>query len=142
MAQHGWEAVGVDFSILAIWLARHKARRAGIKGVRFLVGDVTRLDSLKGHFSFALDIGCLHGIPLEERDRYAAGLKRLLEPGGTYLLYAWKPRISHGRRMGISPEEVAGLFGPELAIKSVRHGEDSAGRPGILTAWYHLERLS
>ena len=30
LARHGWEVVGVDFSVLAIRPARRKARRAGV----------------------------------------------------------------------------------------------------------------
>lgn len=45
LAQHGWEATGVDFSATAIRLARKSA--AGIVGTRFVEGDVTKLRQLE-----------------------------------------------------------------------------------------------
>jgi SAM-dependent methyltransferase len=91
LARHGWEAVGVDFSALAIRQARRKAHRAGVD-CRFYQADVTDLAFLAGPFDLALDIGCLHSVPPEGREQYASGLARLVRPGGLYLLYAFTPR--------------------------------------------------
>jgi len=52
LARHGWQAVGVDFSVLAIRRARRKARRAGLD-CRFYRADVTDLGFLDDPFALA-----------------------------------------------------------------------------------------
>jgi len=136
LARHGWEVVGVDFSVVAIRRARRKARRAGVE-CRFYVADVTDLGFLSGPFDLALDIGCLHGVSPEGRRRYAASLVRLVRPGGLYLLYARAPRPDRPAGHGITSEEVHSLFGSAFAIEQ-QSGRDSSGRR---SAWYRLWRL-
>ena len=87
LARHGWEVVGVDFSILAIRRARRKARWAGVD-CQFYREDVADLAFLADPFDLALDVGCLHSLPPERWKRYTAEVARLLRPGGLYLLYA------------------------------------------------------
>ncbi|MFM8322344.1 MAG: class I SAM-dependent methyltransferase [Chloroflexota bacterium] len=88
LAQHGWQASGVDFASPAIRQARARARRAGA-AVDFRQGDVTRLESLAGPFDLVLDIGCYHALNPDGQAAYRRGLARLLAPGGAYLLYAF-----------------------------------------------------
>src|SRR3989475_7641797 len=98
LANHGWSAVGVDFAARAIAKARRRVRKAGVASLcSFHVGDVTRLDFLAGSFDLALDIGCLHSLPVAERAAYAAGVGRLVRSGGAVLLYAFAP----GGRPGV-----------------------------------------
>jgi Cyclopropane fatty acid synthase and related methyltransferases len=105
LARHGWEVVGVDFSVVAIRRARRRARRMNLP-VRFYRADVTDLGFLTGPFDLALDIGCLHGIPPEGRMRYAAEVGRLVRPGGLYMLYAFFPRPDGPPGRGIAPEGI------------------------------------
>jgi SAM-dependent methyltransferase len=67
LSRHGWEAVGVDFSPVAIAQARKRA--GGTPGAAFVEGDVSRLAPLclDGPFDFVLDIGCYHGLPAYAR---------------------------------------------------------------------------
>jgi len=89
LAQNGWQATGVDFVPRAIRAARGKARRAGMTAgqVEFRVDDVTRLTGISGPFELILDIGCFHSLSPQGMARYRANLRRLLAPGGTFLLY-------------------------------------------------------
>lgn len=137
LARHGWETVGVDFSILAIRRAQRKARQAGVD-CRFYRGDVTDLAFLADPFDLALDIGCLHSLPLEKRGRYASEVARLVRPGGLYLLYAFTPRPDRSTTRGIAPEEVHSLFAPAFAVEREEGGEDPSGPP---SAWYWLRRF-
>jgi SAM-dependent methyltransferase len=137
LARHGWEVVGVDFSILAICQARRKARRAGVD-CQFYRGGVTDLAFLVDPFDLALDIGCLHSLPSEDWERYAAGVARLVRPGGLYLLYAFAPRPDHSTTRGVAPEEVRSLFAPAFAVEREGRGEDPTGPR---SAWYWLRRL-
>ena len=130
LARHGWTAVGVDYAGRAIARARRRARAAGVR-CELYVADVTRLDFLEPPFDLALDIGCLHSLAVGDRSRYAAGLARLVRPGGTYLLYAFAPG---GPATGLTREDVTATFSPAFRIVSV---EEGTGRP---SAWYTLER--
>lgn len=130
LAQHGWDAVGVDFSPKAIGMAKRRARDAGVTGrARFLVADVTRLPDLGAPFDLALDMGCLHSVPAERRPDYARGLHARLAPGAAYLLYAFCPPD----RYGIARDEVERLFAPLQLVSFV----EGTGRP---SAWYAFAR--
>ncbi len=136
LAHHGWEVVGVDFSVIAIRRARQRARRINLP-VRFYRANVTRLGFLTTPFDLALDIGCLHGLPAEGRTRYAAEVKRLVRPGGLYMLYAFLPRPDGPTGQGIAPEEIRCLFSPAFVVERQECGEDSSGPR---SAWYWLRR--
>jgi SAM-dependent methyltransferase len=134
LAKQGWSAVGVDFAARAIGKARRRAREAGVSSrCSFHVGDVTRLDSLAGPFDLALDIGCLHSLPVAERAAYAAGAARLVGSGGTYLLYAFAPGGRPGVP-GLTGDDVRTLFAESFDVAAV---EEGTGWP---SAWYTLAR--
>jgi ubiquinone/menaquinone biosynthesis C-methylase UbiE len=135
MARRGWEAVGVDFSPLAIRRARRKARRVGVD-CRFYQADVTDLTFLVERFDLALDIGCLHSVPVEGWVLYAAELARLVRMGGLYLLYAFTPRKQSAAR-GIAAAEVRRLFEPAFSVVRQKDGKDPNGPQ---SAWYWLRR--
>ena len=127
LAQHGWEAVGVDFAGRAIAKARRRARGARVEAT-FVVGDVTRL-AVVGPFDLALDIGCLHSVPVGGRAGYAAGLAAVMRSGGTYLLYAFAPG---GPAFGLTREDLRATFADAFDVVGVEEGK---GRP---SAWYTL----
>jgi SAM-dependent methyltransferase len=131
LAQHGWQAVGVDFVGKAIATARRRARAAGV-AAQFIQGDVARLDYLQPPFDYALDIGCFHGLGPEQRAAYMAGLSRLLRPGGSYMLFARKPESGYN---GITIEETLAVFGEGFTSRKMEHG---TGR--MPAAWYWFER--
>ena len=127
LAQHGWEAVGVDFAGRAIAKARGRARAATVK-CTFLVADVTHLE-VAGPFDLALDIGCLHSLPVSGRAGYAAAVARVVRAGGTYLLYAFAPG---GPAFGLTRADVRATFADAFDVVGVEEGK---GRP---SAWYTL----
>jgi SAM-dependent methyltransferase len=131
LARHGWRVTGVDFIPKAILDARVKAARSGF-AIEFLVASVTDLSSLSGPFDYVLDIGCLHALKAEDRNRYAVNLSRLLRPQAWYMLYAWLPRPSGGGVVGISAEEVESLLRANLSNVRTLTGEEN-GNP---SAWY------
>ena len=63
MAQHGWQAIGVDFVGLAVNKARNKAEKYGSSQIHpFLSRKRDPADELKlPTCQFALDMGCFHG---------------------------------------------------------------------------------
>ncbi len=135
LAQHGWQVTGVDFSPKAIRTARRKTAAAGIQA-DLSVQDVIDLGARTGPFDYILDIGCLHSLTAEGHRGYAAGVTRLLRPGGRYMLYAWLPRIRRGRQLGLSPQQVEALFAPAFSVDRVQIGTEQ----GAGSAWYWLTK--
>jgi SAM-dependent methyltransferase len=127
LARHGWTGVGVDFAGRAIAKARRRAGQTGVE-CTFLTGDVTRL-AVTGSFDLALDIGCLHSIPAQGRANYAAGLARVIRPGGSFLLYAF---ARGGPAVGLTADDVRATFANAFDVIRIEEGK---GRP---SAWYTL----
>jgi SAM-dependent methyltransferase len=135
MAQDRWQVTGIDFSPRAIHMARRKSRRKGFS-IDFRVGDVTRLPPFETPFDYILDIGCLHGLEAHQYQNYAEQVGRLLAPSGTFMLYAWMPRIRNGRKYGLTAEQVHALFAPPLSEIQTVVGEEK----GSPTAWYWFRK--
>jgi SAM-dependent methyltransferase len=124
LAGQGRQAIGVDFIPQAIRQARRKADQAGVADrVQFHVGDVTRLPDLHlPPISFALDMGCFHGLNEPQRQRYMEGLAGLIIPGGRYMLYAAHPGSSGGAAFGLTPEQVEQALNAHFEITRMEHG--------------------
>jgi SAM-dependent methyltransferase len=135
MATLGWQVTGIDYAPKAIAMARRKAARAGLV-IDFRVGDVSRMPLDEGHFDYILDIGCLHTLDAGDHPEYAQRLKKILAPGGTYMLYAWMPRLQQGRMQGLTVEQVHGLFTPELNAVNTVVGEERNSP----TVWYWFKK--
>ena len=136
LAAWGWEAIGVDYVAEAI----ARATERDCPGARFLVGDVSRLETLPiaGPFDLFLDIGCFHGLSEAQRRGYAAQVQRLAAPGARLLLYAALPRPdAEGGPRGIGADEVAARFAPAFRLERQELGHDGGG---WATAWYWLRR--
>jgi ubiquinone/menaquinone biosynthesis C-methylase UbiE len=126
----------MDYSELAIRMARRKARLAGLK-VAFVVGDVTRENQIRGPFDLALDIGCFHTV--RDRKAYLTNLSRLVSGGGHWLVYAFL-RLTPGRaEAGLGKRDLglAESFGFKLQQRT-----DGLERPGRPSAWFLFERIS
>jgi ubiquinone/menaquinone biosynthesis C-methylase UbiE len=99
-ASRGMDATGVDSSPRAIAIARERAARRGLEGVRFLVGDALDLGFLGSTFDTVLDSGVFHVFSDEDRARYVESIHRVLRTGGRYHLLVfsdaqpgdWGPR--------------------------------------------------
>jgi SAM-dependent methyltransferase len=137
LAQHGWEAVGVDFSPTAIQQARQKAKDT--PGATFVEGDVSQLSRLgiQGPFDFVLDIGCFHGLPVHSRQAYVQEVVRVTRPGGLFMIWAiasdrWPflPGVPN-----MQDKEIAERFGQDFTLERVQKGE---GR--WMANWYTLRR--
>jgi SAM-dependent methyltransferase len=137
LAQHGFEAVGVDFSPIAIQQARQKAKDTS--RATFVEGDVSQLTHLgiQGPFDFVLDIGCFHGLPAHSRQAYVQEVARVTRPGGLFMIWA----IAGDRRPFLpgvptmQEKEIAESFGQDFMLERVQKGE---GR--WKANWYTLRR--
>ena len=135
LARAGWEAVGVDFAPRAIKLAKQKIRQAGLHA-ELVIGDVTNLRGIAGHFDLVLDLGCFHGISKAGREKYLDQLDRLLASNGFWLLYAFlapgTPRSGHG----LDEAEIA-LISARFPLVSRRDGFDKRERQ---SAWFLFQK--
>ena len=135
LVQHGWFAVGVDLSGIAIESARRKADWAS--GATFVEGDVTRLGELgvDGPFDLLIDIGCYHAVPSSRRDAYVREAGRVARPGALLLLFAFGPRLRWPGSRRTREAEVRRRFGDAFELERVRLGTEPAG-----SAWFDLRR--
>jgi SAM-dependent methyltransferase len=83
LAASGWRTVGLDLSAAAVRAAGREHRDA-----RFARADVLRLPLRDGSTDLLLDRGCFHYVAAADRDRYAEETRRVLRPGGRFLLRA------------------------------------------------------
>lgn len=137
LARHGWQVTAIDYIPRPVGMARRKARQAGIAGrIEFIVGDITRLTAmgLSAGFDLAVDIGCGHSLPREKQSIYAQSLGLLLKPGGTLMLYMFRP--VPGRSIGLEPEAVRELFEPIFSLTWSSLSEDASAGAG--SAWYRF----
>lgn len=135
LVQHGWTAVGVDFSSHAIESARRKAD--WVSGATFVEGDVTRLSELgvEGPFDLVLDIGCFHSIVPSRRDAYVREAARVTRPGSQMMIFAFGPRLKlPGTRRTREPE-IRRRFAGAFEMERVQPGSHPPG-----AAWFSLRR--
>jgi SAM-dependent methyltransferase len=138
LARLGRQAIGLDFVPQAIIKARRKAQKAGLaERTQFYVADVTRLAELSlPPISFALDMGCFHGLSADGRARYVEGLARLMPPGGRFMLYTLDPQAEAGMSFGMSPEQVRAAF--DATFDFAREERGSFWKRG--STWFWMTR--
>lgn len=135
LAQHGWTAVGVDFSSHAIESARRKAD--WVSGATFVEGDVTRLSELgvDGSFDLLLDIGCFHSVVPSRRDAYVREVARVARPDSLMMIFAFGRRLRvPGTRRTREPE-IRRRFAGTFELERVVPGSHPPG-----AAWFFLRR--
>jgi SAM-dependent methyltransferase len=103
LASTGWQVTGIDLSETA---ARRAAAEHG--HVVFARADVRRLPFAPGSFDAAVDRGCFHYLRPGDRPRYSDELRRVLQPGGKYLLRA--SLRAAGARNDIDEAVIAATF--------------------------------
>lgn len=136
LAQHGWEAVGVDFSPVVIQQARQKAKQ--LPRVTLVEGDVTRLAQLgiQVPFGFVLDIGYFHGLPAQRRQAYVREVASVMTSGGLLMMWEIASRsTSIPGAPTMRENEIAERFGEEFTVERTESG---AAR--WKANWYTLRR--
>jgi SAM-dependent methyltransferase len=92
LAERGWEVTGVDQVGRALSRARRLADQRGAR-VRFVQGDVTRLDPLKvgTEFDLLLDVGCFHGLSPAHQLAMGRSVASVAAADATLLMLAFRP---------------------------------------------------
>jgi SAM-dependent methyltransferase len=139
LARRGWQAVGIDHVPAAIGAAQAKSR--GAAGLRYIVGDVTRLPSANlGTFDFFLDIGCFQGLGTGQRLAQGKGVSALANPGATLLMLSFGPSRWRWLAGGASQEEIETAYAGWEILASEPADTAGLGWPMNTTApqWYRL----
>jgi cyclopropane fatty-acyl-phospholipid synthase-like methyltransferase len=134
LAKAGWQVTGIDFVRRAIQVARRKVRQAGVNA-DLRVGDVTRLDDLRGPFDLILDIGCYHGLSTPGKQAYRENICNLLAPTGNFLMYSIF-RQEAGAGPGMLEEDVRAFFN-DFDLMQRQDGQDRRDRR---SAWFTFRK--
>ena len=127
LAELGLTAIGFDLATQPLQTGRRRiAQHApAISGRAWLVqADVTRLPLTGVGASYAMDVGCFHGVPAALRPGYVAGVVDNLRPGGYLHLYAFDrtPEMAgdpDAQLWGVEEDELATRFGTWLEIVEI-----------------------
>jgi SAM-dependent methyltransferase len=133
LAERGFEVTGVDFSPTAVKIAGENASRKGVKCNFFVADVIEELDRVSQTWDFAYEWGLLHHILPEQRQKYVANVRRILNPEGKYLSVCFSekdagfggPGKCRNTRLGTdlyfsSEDELKGLFEPYFRIIDLR----------------------
>ncbi|WP_145573299.1 class I SAM-dependent methyltransferase [Yersinia mollaretii] len=97
LAERGYAVWGVDFSETAIKWAENHFHQAGLSA-HFIVGNVCHIGQCEdATFEFIIDGSCLHCLIDDERRLFFAEVKRLLKPGGRFVISSMcgTPRLAN-----------------------------------------------
>jgi cyclopropane fatty-acyl-phospholipid synthase-like methyltransferase len=134
LAQHGWQATGIDFASNAIRRAKQKADQAGVV-VDLRVGEITKLENLGEGYDLVLDMGCYHSLSPRRRLEYRNNLTKILSPGGTLLLYAFTTEDENPTR-GVSDKDIQEIS----RILHLQTREDGEAITQAPSAWFWFIR--
>jgi cyclopropane fatty-acyl-phospholipid synthase-like methyltransferase len=136
LSQAGWHVTGVDFAPRAIRLAKRKLKEAGVQA-NVQVKDATRLGRISGPFDLVFDLGCFHGIPPQDRERYLAQLDRILAPKGFWLMYGFiKPETEAGST-GLTETDIRRISS-QISLLSRQDGYDDKRRRS--SSWFLFQK--
>ena len=144
LAQRGWICDGVDFIPAAVDLARERATAAGVGDrTRFFVASVAHLDEFEPPYDLAIDVGCMHNLRGDDLLSYAAGVARLVRPGGHYLLFAHLADEADGAaNTRLTELDIRKVFENTFALERIERGTTTVGEMTWPSAWFWMRRLA
>jgi SAM-dependent methyltransferase len=145
LAERGFEAIGVDFSKVAIERARKAARERGLDDrARFTVGDVTEpLEGVAGPFGVVVVYNTLQDLLGEQRRALAKLVRSITAPGSLFLLWCYYeptaglPRFTFNGPSKmfpfvVEPGEEEDLFGDHFVIERLPWPEPETRKASFL----------
>jgi SAM-dependent methyltransferase len=146
LAEHGFDAVGVDFSPVAVEQAERAARESGVAdSARFVVGDVSaeRIPGADGPFELVVAYNTLQDLRKQDRPAMAATIRRLSRPGSAVVLWCYYatlrdlPLVSYRGPSRLAPfvvipGEETELFGSEFDIERLDNPSPDTGKACFL----------
>ncbi len=135
LAQHGWQAEGIDFSWLAVRRARRRLTRAGFPASAW-IDDATRLTKAQGVYNYILDIGCFHQLSAAGKQAEIESVQAHLASGGCWMIYGhcWDPQGTPGH--GLTETDISTLADNFILTRRV-NGQEGTRGPSV---WLWLER--
>jgi SAM-dependent methyltransferase len=138
-ANHGFDALGVDFAPSAIEIGTRAAREAGLsEKARFEQADIFDLPGrYPAHFDYVLERACYCAIDPADRKRYVETTAALLKPGGRIIgQFFLGPQTKPGPPFATTVGELKESFAPHFEMERLdtpNRGElDGADLFGIL----------
>ncbi len=135
LATKGFEVTGIDISPRAIAIAEEKAKDFGVK-IRFNVGSSVALPYEDGEFDFVFDMGCFHHIHPEDREKFIAGIRRVLKDGGSYFMTCFSRRNGPSWNH-FTEEQLREIFTPFFDFVKVEHFPSLEG-DGVTRYFYSV----
>jgi len=132
LARHGFEATGVDFSRVALRVARDRAAAdAAGNAIRFVEGDLTApsIPGVDGPFDLLIDYGTLDDLGPAGRRAMASLIAGLARPGAAFLFWCFWARRDDLPRFSVT--------GPSRMVPVIEPGEEERLFGGSFT----IERL-
>jgi SAM-dependent methyltransferase len=141
LAQHGFDAIGVDFSRVAVEQARSAARRLDlVDRANFAYGDVTadHIPGAEGPFDLVVAYNTLQDLRKEARPAMTTTIRRLTRPGAAVVLWCYYqdrntlPLLSYRgpSRLApfvVTPGEEVELFGRDFDLERLHSPSPETG---------------
>lgn len=134
-AASGHPVIALDYEPLAVELARDRAACfSGRADIGWLVADAFEMPFGSETFYVAVDYGVFHHIKVPDQARYIEEVRRVIIPGGCFLLSVFSTNFQHEpgevRRRNwmvhrdhydhfFTQEEIRGLFSPTFAVEAM-----------------------
>ena len=133
LAKKGFDVTAIDISPTAIEIAKKKAKQANVT-ISFLVESFIDLSFEDGAFDFVFDMGCFHHVEIEDRNRFIAGVYRVLKEDGLYMLTCFSYKNGSGWNH-FTRQQIIRLFSPFFDIELLRHITSLEG-DGVIRFFY------
>jgi len=133
LAEKGFEVTGIDVSQRALEYARVKAVQAHVL-VSFVKQSFVDLAFADGWCDFVFDMGCFHHVVPADRDRFIAGVHRVLKGGGGYMLTCFSYKNGSAWNH-FTEKQLVNFFSRLFKIKDVRHYSSVEG-DGVTRFFY------
>lgn len=132
----GGSVIGVDASPSMLEQARARVEASGVEGVELRLGDLAHLPLTDGEVDAVVANMVLHHLP--EPGRVFDEIRRVLKPGGTFLIGDFLPHDQEWMResladqwLGLAPEDVRSWLG-SAGFQAVEVEPLPPNRPGAL----------
>lgn len=136
LANNTSAVIGVDASPSMLEQARARVNAAGVDGVDLRLGDLAHLPLTDGEVDVVVANMVLHHVP--EPARVFGEIKRVLKPGGTFLIGDFLPHDQEWMResladqwLGLAPDDVRSWLGT-AGFEAVDVEPLPPNRPGAL----------